>query len=1029
MAMLNVEFGGLQELARAVENYRDNINTLYGGHDRYILAPERVLRNIVVAMYSRYIDLWPVSGACCGHRSLLMYSMLEFAMLMGRYCRRERQLTQHCPVDPSDPRLTVESLIQDPEENERSAKMDLVFHGAMQLLGDPDRVLYAEPVSMAQHYDLMVAGSRHIGYLPDRPSRKTAEGVAALYNKERGELLNKIDGYLQNRKMECGIVVPTCLRTPVLILDPPECMRRYHKPELQGAFPTEFPIEGFGPVQPRNDLRRSIIPPNFRELPERVAAAMTTLIREDIQAADAADAEYHAPLRGLPPLLSSSKVTSSTSPRRSRRPSEGAESTDTESARYMDDLNMEETRCLAVRDTLHCSGHSCMRCPAALRDRNPPAGEVRVDAVDRAPTRRSVSMADVSIAEQTSRHLVTPFIQPLMSLLAEPAPSPLAGVANLSGRQLDANRQSRRDLVRRAPSPAEPEHSKKARTPSTEEDEGIEEMVRHSLQQRQRRACSRSRGRRRHGRKGRSQSRPRSQAPVAEPAAAQKHSYIPAGHENTRREELRQEAKAALQKEAKLEKERARREAERAASLEEKLREDVFNHQKDYVDRAYRRLKQDMKLPAVDARVRCLWIFGGNASIHATYVLAIFDWASKYFKLGGEYPVPKLPGWLTTFISTTSMPRFPDGLPKLPSKRTAMNFPNKAIRSPGTWQWMADLLQYWSDVSNTKTLGGLFRTASPLVEKLMEIVNPHFPAVKERVTWDSVAFGTFHWLEARSEFTDAEKADYERQLKRKGSLNELEIATQRLWQDWIQADQINQKRREARQKASRELPPERRAAQLEREKQAKITGLPASTQTEDRYPGWVPQVRKKPGADTPMPYKSPGDLKRGMTTEERDAALGAELGADDLIDPLASPVPRRSSPGPQTPPQFMDADIDIPSVALPPASPVTHAENQLLGTEPDSPMIVSSSSTSAVSTPTFSRAPGSNTSSTRGTPISEVSPLVLVTPPPGLGRGVCRYAHAQGLPQQTAFADAMRRNRVQEDPEEPIPKETDPDWM
>ena len=520
----------------------------------------------------------------------------------------------------------------------------------------------------------------------------------------------------------------------------------------------------------------------------------------------------------------------------------------------------------------------------------------------------------------------------------------------------------------------------------------------------------------------------RSQAPVAEHATAQKQSFIPAGHENTRREELRQEAKAELQREARLEKERARREAERTASLEEKMRDEVFNHQRDYIDSAYRRLKT-MKLPATDPRVRCLWIFGRNASTHTAYILAIFDWASKYFKLGGEYPVPRLPGWLTTFISTTSMPHFPDGLPPLPSKRMAMNFPNKAIRSPGTWQWMADLLQYWSDVSNTKTQGGLSRTASPLVEKLMEIVNPHFPAVKERITWDSVAFGTFHWLEARSGLTRAEKADYERQLKRNGSLNELEIATQRLWQDWIQADEINRKRRQAKQKASRELPPERRAAQLEREKQARITGLPTSTQTEDRYPGWVAEVRKKPGADTPTPYKTPGDLKRGMTTEERDAALGAELGADDLIDPLASPAPCRSSPGPQTPPQFTDADIDIPSVAMPSASPVTHAENQLLETEPDSPMIVSSSSTSAVSTPTFSRAPGSNTSSARGTPISEVSPLVLVTPPPGLGRGVCRYAHAQGLPEQTAFADAMRRNRVQEDPEDPIPKERDPDRM
>ena len=316
MAMLSVEFGGLPELARAVENYRDNINTLYGGQDHYTLAPERVLRNIVVAMYSRYIDLWPMSGACRSHRSLLMYSMLEFAMLIGRYCRCERQLSRHQQVDPSDPRLTVEALVKDPDENQCSDQMEIIFEGAMQLLGDPDRVLYTEPTSMAQHYDLMVAGSRHIGYLPDRPSRKTAEGVAELYLWERGELLNKIDSYLENRKVQCHIVVPTCLRTPVLILDPKECMCWYHNPELQGAFPTQFPVDGFGFVQPHNDLRRSIIPPNFCELLARVAATITTLIREDILAAEVADAEYHAPLRGLPPLLSYPHVTSTTTPRR-----------------------------------------------------------------------------------------------------------------------------------------------------------------------------------------------------------------------------------------------------------------------------------------------------------------------------------------------------------------------------------------------------------------------------------------------------------------------------------------------------------------------------------------------------------------------------------------------------------------------------------------------------------------------------------------------------------------------------------------
>ena len=167
-----------------------------------------------------------------------------------------------------------------------------------------------------------------------------------------------------------------------------------------------------------------------------------------------------------------------------------------------------------------------------------------------------------------------------------------------------------------------------------------------------------------------------------------------------------------------------------------------------------------------------------------------------------------------------------------------------------------------------------------------------------------------------------------------------------------------------------------------------------------------------------------------MTTAECDAAVDAELGVETVINPLASPVPR-SSAGPQTPPQFMDAEVDIPSITLPGASPVTHAENQLLDVNPDSPMLTTSASTSTVSIPSFSRAPGSAVSSMMGTPMSGASPAAG-TPPLGLGQGACHFVHKQNnMPPQTAFADAMRRNRVQEEPEEPIPQEDeeDQDWM
>ena len=75
----------------------------------------------------------------------------------------------------------------------------------------------------------------------------------------------------------------------------------------------------------------------------------------------------------------------------------------------------------------------------------------------------------------------------------------------------------------------------------------------------------------------------------------------------------------------------------------------------------------------------------------------------------------------------------------------------------------------------------------------MKTVNPHFPA-KEQITWAKVAFATFHWLESRSELTQEKKADYDCQLKRQDmELNDLEIATQELWQDWMDADELKQK--------------------------------------------------------------------------------------------------------------------------------------------------------------------------------------------------------------------------------------------
>ena len=573
-------------------------------------------------------------------------------------------------------------------------------------------------------------------------------------------------------------------------------------------------------------------------------------------------------------------------------------------------------------------------------------------------------------------------------------------------------------------------------------------MVRLSREEVRRRDRARARSASRNPRRRRAKSAARS--------SSTKESFIPAGYENTRREELQREAREARENKAQALQLSA---AQKATQLEESLKQEVLNDQQAYIWRVTHRLKS-AKMSAADARIRCLWIFGGSASAYSAHILAIFDWAYKFYKVGGENPVPKLPSWLNTYIHVTSIPRFPEGLPDLPRQRTAMRIDEPSIQAPVTWQWMADLLQYWSDVSNTKTPGGLSHTQSTLVERLMDTVNPWLSA-RHRITWDRVAFGTFHWLQARSMFSQDQKADYERQLRRENmELNNLEAATQRLWQEWMEADEKKKKQQQKKAAAQRQLPPERRAAQLEREQKAKVTGLGTSPGVENRYPGWVVRPRRKPAdnQDPPAPYQTPEDVRlkdRNRAIDERNAALADELGAGDVLDPLelSSPMPPLS-PGPQTPPQYEDAEIDIPSISLPGTSPITNADDQLLGASAESPMETASASTpastSTVSTPLFSRAPGSAVGSARGTPMSVASSPAAEVPPPGLGRGAPCYLFEQSLLPQTAFETALRRNQeavrnsnssraqqipreprppIEEEPESPYPDgEEDEDW-
>ena len=193
MVMVVIEFGGLKELADAADNYHTNIKKLYGNFPEFTLAIDKVVRNIVVSMYAHYIDRWPINGACVGHWALLMQSMLEFAFIYGCYCHRKQQLKCFNP-SADNPRLSVDTLMKDDEEEIQRADMFRMFKTGMDIMGDANSALYAESSSMAQVYDMMYAGTCDIGLLPPR-SRKTKKETGEVYRQERMELLRKILSY------------------------------------------------------------------------------------------------------------------------------------------------------------------------------------------------------------------------------------------------------------------------------------------------------------------------------------------------------------------------------------------------------------------------------------------------------------------------------------------------------------------------------------------------------------------------------------------------------------------------------------------------------------------------------------------------------------------------------------------------------------------------------------------------------------------------------------------------------------------
>ena len=85
--LCQVEYGGTRQLHHAAKNYARNYRLTAGLHQNRCIPYERALRNLVVLMFSHYVNHLECTGSLEGHRTLMVHECLVVAASLGRYHR------------------------------------------------------------------------------------------------------------------------------------------------------------------------------------------------------------------------------------------------------------------------------------------------------------------------------------------------------------------------------------------------------------------------------------------------------------------------------------------------------------------------------------------------------------------------------------------------------------------------------------------------------------------------------------------------------------------------------------------------------------------------------------------------------------------------------------------------------------------------------------------------------------------------------------------------------------------------------
>ena len=222
--LCQAEYGGTRQLHHAAKNYARNYGLSARLHQNWRIPYERALRNLVVLMFSHYVNHLECTSSLEGHRTLMVHECLVVAAALGRYHHWQRQVS-HQDWDTHD-WMKVPVVPKDDFRHKYSP--------ALNLLGNAQNLAYAHPKLLGHCFDNVYFCGRIIGDLPARGrSPHSEERTKLIYDQEYEELVHWLENMLDlTLESPSYSMVLTSLVNPDIVLLHHEFRKCRGLPEL-----------------------------------------------------------------------------------------------------------------------------------------------------------------------------------------------------------------------------------------------------------------------------------------------------------------------------------------------------------------------------------------------------------------------------------------------------------------------------------------------------------------------------------------------------------------------------------------------------------------------------------------------------------------------------------------------------------------------------------------------------------------------------------------------------------------------------